>query len=68
MLSAHQNAARGVKMPPLADRCPAVESGVISHLLPVIISPAAMGQKGASRCLAEGQYQVRGEASITGAA
>ena len=33
----------------------------------MIISPAAFGQKGASRRRAEGQYQVSGEASITSA-
>jgi len=45
-----------------------MESGVISHLLPVIIRRCACGQKGASRYPAKGQYQARREASITGPA
>jgi hypothetical protein len=68
MLSAHQNAARGVMAPPLADCGSPAESGVISHPLLVIIRRSACGQKGASRHQAEGHHQARGEASITGPA
>ena len=61
-----QNAARGVMVRP-GDRL--LASGVRRHFSPltVIISPGCGGQKGASRRPSEGQYQVRGEASITGA-
>ena len=68
MLSAHQNAARGVMAPPLADRGSPVESGVISHPLLKIIRRSTCAQKGASRHPAGGHHQARRGASITGPA
>src|SRR5215831_20632024 len=61
MLSAHQNAARGLMttLPPVSCGSP-IESGVISHLLLMIIRRCRRGQKGASRRRFERYYQVRG--------
>src|SRR5215472_15502789 len=61
MLSAHQNAARGLMttLPPVSCGSP-IESGVISHLLLMIIRRCRRGQKGASRRCFERYYQVRG--------
>ena len=63
---ARQKTARGAGCPPMG-RWLFPGAFFISHLLLVIIRRPGCRQKGTSRRPSEGQYQVRGEASITGA-